>query len=136
MKTIHIKTLIALCAALTVTALAIAKDGDKKFLGAKAANDVISGRTWQANKVAASGQSYWTWKSDGSVCLREGSKSGKCDDTGRWKLEGDRFCYELTWWGKSIGLDSACFRIADQGKGHYLGIKDNGLEGLSFSVLK
>lgn len=136
MKTFCLKCMMLLCAALAIATVAIAKDGDKKFLDAKAAKNLISNRTWQANKVADSGYSYWSWKSDGSVCLRDGSKTGKCDDTGSWKLEDDRFCYELTWWGKSIGLDSACFRIADQGKGHYLGIKDNGLESLSFSVLK
>ena len=136
MKTIHFKTLISLCAALAVTTLAIAKDGDKQFLDAKAAKGLISDRTWQANKIAASGYNYWSWKSDGSVCLRLESKTGKCDDTGHWKLEGDRFCYEVTWWSKSYGLNSSCFRIQDEGKGHYRGIKDNGLDGLLFSILK
>ncbi|MDH3282356.1 MAG: hypothetical protein OEQ18_14670 [Gammaproteobacteria bacterium] len=105
-------------------------------LDAKAARRLISDRMWQQKAPAGPGYIYWSWKSDGSVCLRTEDENGKCADTGRWKLDGDRLCYELTWWGASAGRKSACFRISDQGKGRYEALQDNGLTFFTFSVVK
>lgn len=105
-------------------------------LDAKAAKDLISDRTWQQKKFDSPGYNYWSWKSDGAICLRLNENTGKCSDTGRWKLEGDRMCYEVTWLFKSGGGNSACFRIADQGKGRYGALQDNGLTLFEFTVAK
>ena len=103
-------------------------------LDAKAARSLISGRTWQMK--LGSGYAFWSWKSDGSVCLRVDDTDPKCADTGTWKLDGERLCYELTWWGKSGGYNVACFRISDQGKGRYGALQDNGLNLFEFTVAK
>lgn len=105
-------------------------------LDAKAAKSLISNRTWQQSAAHGPGTVFWSWKSDGSVCLRTDGMTGKCADEGHWKLGGDRLCYELTWWGKSMGRDSACFRITDHGKGRYEALQDNGLPLFDFSVVK
>jgi len=105
-------------------------------LDAKAARSLISDRMWQQKAGSGPGYNYWSWKSDGSVCLRTDAKSGKCADTGRWKLDAERLCYELTWWGASIGRKSACLRISDQGRGRYEALQDNGLTFFEFSVVK
>lgn len=122
-----IVSLFSLCAGLQAA---------EATLNAKAARSMISNRTWQQPQAHGSGQIYWSWKSDGSVCLRTEDKNSKCADTGHWKLDGERLCYELTWWGKSAGRNSACFRISDQGKGRYEAIQDNGLTLFNFSVVE
>lgn len=105
-------------------------------LDANAVKTLTANRVWQVKRPRGPGYDYWSWNSDGSVCLRLGEKTGKCADTGRWRLEGERFCYELTWWGESYGLKSACFRISDQGQGRYGWLSDNELNAYEFSVVK
>jgi hypothetical protein len=113
-----------------------AKDTRATALDAKAVKTLVANRVWQVTRPRGPGYDYWSWNSDGSVCLRLGEKSGKCADTGRWRLEGERFCYELTWWGESYGLKSSCFRISDQGRGRYGWLSDNELITYEFSVVK
>lgn len=113
-----------------------ARDMKMATLDAKAAQNVTSDRVWQVKKHRGPGYDYWSWNSDGSVCVRLGEKTGKCADAGTWKLDGERLCYKLTWWGENQGLKSACFRISDQGKGHYGALQDNNLTFLEFSVVK
>ena len=107
-------------------------------LDAKAAKSLISDRVWQQKYQSGPTFNYWSWKSDGSVCLqlRTYDKTAKCTDTGRWKLEAERLCYELTWFGASQGRKAACFRIANQGEGRYEAISDNGLTFFEFSVVQ
>lgn len=81
------------------------------------------------------GFNYWSWKSDGSICLRTEDKDSRCADTGQWKLEAERLCDELTWWGATDGRKSACFRITDLGKGHYEAMQDCGFALFEFSVV-
>ena len=57
-------------------------------------------------------------------------------DTGTWKLEGERMCYELTWWGAESGFKSSCYRITDLGKARYGALQDNGLIFFEFTVAK
>jgi len=101
-----------------------------------AAKTVIANRTWRQPQAHGSGKVYWTWKSDGSTCLRTDGPKGKCADTGHWRLDGGRMCYELTWWGASVGRKSACFRIADKGKNQYEAIQDSGFTLFEFSVVR
>jgi hypothetical protein len=103
-------------------------------LDAKAARDLISGHMWQQKRIAGPGYIYWSWKSDGTVCLRLDEKTGSCADTGRWKLDGDRMCYEITWWEKSSGGNSGCFRIVNKGNGRYETLQDNGLTLYVFTI--
>ena len=104
-------------------------------LDAKTAKGLISDRNWEMKQVKGAG-GYWSWKSDGTACLRLFDKGGKCDDTGRWTLDGDRMCYELGWWGQGFGMKSACYRIDDLGKGRYGALQDNGLTLFEFTILK
>ena len=105
-------------------------------LDAKAANNLISDRVWRQQAAHGPGMIFWSWKSDGSVCLRTDEADTKCADTGRWTLENDRMCYELTWWGASMGRKSACFRIVDKGKNHFEALQDTGFTLFEFSVVK
>lgn len=105
-------------------------------LDAKTAKSLISDRMWQQKARSGPGLKYWSWKSDGSVCLRTDSKTGECADTGRWKLGDDRLCYELRWGGASLGVKAACFRISNLGKGRYAALRDNGLTFFEFSVVE
>jgi hypothetical protein len=120
---------------LTFT-LCVYEEATAATLDAAAVKVLVMDRTWQQPQAHGSGQLYWSWKSDGTVCLRTDDKVGKCADTGRWTLEGNRMCYELTWWGAGSGRKSACFRIDDQGNGRYEAIQDNGLGLFQFSVLR
>jgi len=123
--------------ALALAAVAADADAaDAKVLDAKAAASLVNNRMWQQKLQRGPGYNYWAWKGDGSVCLRLGDKSGKCADTGQWKQEGERLCYELTWWGAEAGLKSNCIRIADQGKGSYGALQDNGFTLYEFSLVK
>ena len=54
---------------------------------------------------------FWSFKEDGTVCLRIGSKDGDCADTGTWTVDGKVLCYELTWWGESVGERKSCFTV-------------------------
>ena len=120
-------SLFALCAGLQAA---------DATLDAKAAKSLISGHTWRQPQPHGNAILHWSWNSDGSVCLRTEGATGKCADTGRWKLDGGRLCYDLTWWGKSIGRDSACFRISDKGGKRYEALQDNGLTLFEFSVIE
>ena len=102
-------------------------------LDAKALSGVVSGHTWQEKNIAGAGYLYWTWNSDGSVCLRQ-EPTGSCMDTGSWKLDGDSVCYDLSWWGKSGGYNARCFRIADKGGGHYEMIPVSGVTTFEFTI--
>jgi len=105
-------------------------------LGAEAAKRLISDHTWQQQQAHGPGKVYWSWKADGTVCLRTDDETGKCADTGRWTLEGNRMCYELTWWGAASGRKSACFRIVDRDKGLFEAVQDNGLTLFEFSLVR
>lgn len=118
--------------ALLVTAMALATPAAAETLDADAARKLTSDRTWRQKPPSGPGHNYWTWKADGSVCLRLEDKRGKCADSGSWKLEGGRLCYELTWWAKSYGMNAACFRIARAGEGRFEALQDNGLPLFSF----
>jgi len=120
--------------ALAFVVLSAGSHAAAATIDAKAARTLISDRVWQQQRRTGPGYVYWSWKSDGSVCLRLEDKNTKCDDTGHWKLDGDRLCFEITWYQKSAGGNSACVRIVDKGKGRYEAVQDNGLTFFEFSV--
>lgn len=62
---------------------------------------------------------YWSWDKGGTVCLRIGDMAGDCADTGEWKVTGNVVCYELGWWGESVGERENCFTVQDLGDGRY-----------------
>jgi len=105
-------------------------------LDADAVKILVSDRMWQQKTSSGPNYRYWSWKADGSVCLRADDKADKCGDTGRWKLDAERVCYDLRWGGLTYGVKSACFRITDQGKGRYQALQDNGLTLFEFTVPK
>jgi hypothetical protein len=104
-------------------------------LDAKALHTLASGHTWRA-KFYFSSLTFWSWNPDGSFCLDVNSESGKCDDTGTWKLDGDRLCYKTTWWGQTTGLGAGCIRVVGLDKGGYDAIQDNGMPQYNFSLVK
>ena len=131
---IHSRLLIA--SMISFFAMSAGSHAEEATLDAKAAGGLISNHTWEQPQAHGTGKIYWSWKSEGSVCLRTDGRTGKCADTGRWKLDGGRLCYELTWWGKSVGRNAACFRIVDKGAKRYEALQDNGLTLFEFSVVE
>ena len=122
--------------ALLMLARATAALAAPEPLDAGAAKALIVNRTWEQQAAHGPGKVYWTWKSDGSVCLRTDGPKGKCMDTGKWKLEDNRMCYELTWWGASVGRKAACFRITDKDKNRYEAIQDTGFSLFEFTKFR
>ena len=121
----------------TVVFSAGAKDSDYKFVDADMVKALAVGHTWESKKLGgAPGYSWWSWQSNGSVCLRLNEKMGKCDDSGKWRLEANRLCWQLDWFGATFGQQSTCIRIAVQGKDRYLGIDEKGSALFDFIVLK
>jgi hypothetical protein len=112
-----------LCAAAlgATPAGASSEAGASPELGADAVLKLVSGRTWLTEKILDSRNTgVMAWKKDGTVCLHiGGDASGKCHDTGTWKMSGTRVCYQMTWWGKSQGILSECLGVADLGNGRY-----------------
>ena len=72
--------------------------------------------TWQAEETE---YGNWTWKEDHTVCFRISNQKGKCADTGSWKIDGNVICYELSWYGKSVGINKNCFTVRELGNGRY-----------------
>ena len=105
-------------------------------LEGSAARNLLSGHTMVSKHLAGSNVSYWSWNTDGTVCLRLFDKKGQCSDTGRWSIDHDHVCYELTWYGKELGLYSNCFRVAKVGAGAYEAREDNGMPLWQFTVIK
>ena len=104
-------------------------------LDAKTLSGLVSGHTWKSERLVGPGSLYWEWKPDESVCLRQ-EATGSCMDTGRWRLDGDSLCYELSWWGKSSGLNARCVRAARKGDGRYEMIPVNGVTPIEFTIAK
>ena len=105
------------------------------MLDAQAAKKLASDQMWQI-KFSSGAVVFWSWRSNGTMCARKEEKNSDCIDDGTWKLDGNRLCYELTWFGKAEGLKSHCFRVEDQGAGHYVALSDNGLTFFEFSIAK
>jgi len=70
---------------------------------------------WSANL----GYGYWAWKEDNTVCLRLHGPNGKCSDTGTWKIDGNKLCYEYTWWGQGEDMRQLCLTIIALDAGQY-----------------
>jgi len=104
-------------------------------LDAKAVGGLVSGHVWQQKRLAGSGFMYWAWNADGSVCLRD-EKAGSCIDTGRWRLDRDSVCWELSWWGKSDGYNVRCVRVGAKGKGRYEMVPVDGVTNIEFTIAK
>ena len=102
-------------------------------LDAKTLSGLVSGHTWKQVNTVSGGYLYWAWNTDGAVCLRQAA-TGSCMDTGRWKLDGDSVCHELSWWGKSSGSNVRCYRVAGKGDGHYEMIPVDGVKTFEFTI--
>ena len=72
--------------------------------------------TWAAEDAEFG---YWSWGADNTVCFRLHNQTGDCADTGTWRINDDVMCYELTWWGKSIGIRTNCFTVHVLGDDRY-----------------
>ncbi len=72
--------------------------------------------TWASENRA---RGNWSWNKDKTVCLRIGDTEGNCADTGTWVINNNVICYELTWWGETMGNRKACFTTQALGGGRY-----------------
>lgn len=127
---------VARMGVLATSVLVAATPVSSATLDGKAMRTLTSDQVWQVTSNRGPGRNYWAWKADGSVCLRVGEKTGKCTDTGHWKIEGDRLCYELSWWGATDGMKSGCVRIAEKGKAAYEALEESGVTRFEFSLAK
>ena len=125
---------LAFAAILALAVIAFPSPVAAAMLDGEAARSLLSDRNMVSKNVAGDGFFYWTWKGDGSVCMRLQEENGPCADTGTWRIERDRVCYAFTWWGKSDGWGANCFRISEVRKGRYEAIQVNGIRLLEFTV--
>lgn len=78
---------------------------------------LVSGRSWAlstyGNLDNPATTMVWDFRKDGSVCARAGaSKVGdKCFDEGRWAVRDNLLCWDLRWFGESIGIKSKCSTV-------------------------
>jgi len=72
--------------------------------------------TWETEHAE---YGYWSWAEDKTVCLKLGSPEENCADTGTWDISDNAVCYELTWWGESVGERKTCFTVKQHGNGRY-----------------
>ena len=85
-------------------------------LGSDEFSSLVNGKTWKIQLIQAA---YWDWRKDGVVCARlvgDIDRTSKCADEGRWRLDGEKLCWKLTWLGKTSRLDKNCifaFRAAN-----------------------
>jgi hypothetical protein len=104
-------------------------------LGSDAVQRLAAGKMWITKQIADSrALASFEWKRDGTVCLRLTETSGKCDDSGTWRIDDARVCWEFTWWAKSQGMTSACLSVAELGKGLYEAKVASGTQFLVFTV--
>ena len=121
--------------AFSFSAMFLASPSGAADLGSDAVKNLVGGKMWTTEKMLNSNQlRSFEWKKDGTVCLRLGSTSGKCDDSGTWRIDGDRVCWEFTWWMKSQDMASACLGVAELGKGRYEAKMASGLRLMDFTV--
>ena len=103
-------------------------------LDADSTKKVVLDKTWTVEEFDGPGNFYWTWNSDGTLCLRLHGETGNCDDTGHWTMKDGRVCYELGWWGKADGMNSECFRVSKLNQNRYGAFFDSGLTFFKFAV--
>ena len=90
---------------------------------------LLNGTTWKmgwSGSFASDWGTYWDWKPDGSVCGRlGGAKKGEsCADVGKWRLEGNRLCWQYTWFNAFGYYKAGCFHIEGADEGKYLAINE------------
>lgn len=121
--------------AISLLAFCASTQAADTTLDAKAVRTLASGHTWRA-KFYSPSPTYWSWRTDGSFCLRLDDETAKCSDTGTWKVDGDRLCYKTTWWGQTSGVGAGCIRVVALDKGSYDAVQDNGVSLFKFSLVK
>jgi hypothetical protein len=126
----------ALLVSFFFSATLLARPSGAADLGADAVKSLLGGKMWKTEKMGQSNQlGSFEWKKDGMVCLRLGDNtSGKCDDSGTWRIDGARLCWEFTWWLKTYDMASACLGVAELGKGRYEAKMASGFKFMDFTV--
>jgi len=120
---------------LCLVAMLVALPAGAADLAPDAVRKLVSGMMWTTEKMLNSTQlRSFDWKKDGTLCLRLGGTSGRCDDNGTWKIDGQRVCYQLTWWMKSQDMASACLSVADLGNDRYVAKIPSGSTFMEFTV--
>ena len=112
-----------------------------KAWGAGVSNEVISelvaNRTWHINWSACMGGAdgcwtYWDFSDNGTLCARaiDAKRGDKCADEGKWRIEENALCWQLSWMGGGEGYKSTCILIKETDIGAFETTRARGL-GLS-----
>lgn len=135
----HSVALIGVSATASLVLTAVAQ------VPAKIAGDELialaTGRTWAisfyGNPDNPGSTNIWDFRKNGSVCARgAGSKrSEKCADEGKWSVKGEKFCWELTWMGESLGTKTACSSVSKAANDRFE-LRNEKNPDLSFAVFK
>lgn len=102
---------------------------------------MVSGRSWAlstyGNTSNPATAMVWDFRKDGSVCARfAGSRVGdKCADEGRWRIDGDKLCWDLTWFGGTFGFKTACSIVQRVGP-ERVELRNEKLPDLTFMVVR
>lgn len=102
------------------------KPGLADTLDSVAIAKLVDNNTWHLNWAACMGGSdgcrtFWDFGSDGTVCARaiDAKRDDKCADEGKWRIEENKLCWELTWFGGGEGFKSVCVLIEKASDGNY-----------------
>ena len=94
---------------------------------------LVTGRTWAiafyGDLTDKTRTAYWNFQPDGRVCARLANNppGSSCADSGKWRLEGDKLCWELGWFGKTDGFQAACGRARRNGDAYqFINVKNDG----------
>ena len=83
--------------------------------------NLVSGKSWALSTYGdptnPATTMVWDFRSDGTVCARfVNSRVGeKCADVGKWNLRDNLLCWDLTWFGGSAGIKTACNSVKRSG---------------------
>jgi hypothetical protein len=102
-------------------------------LDAEQLKALVTGRTWAiafyGDLTDKTRTSYWDFLPDGRVCARLANNppGSSCADDGKWRLEENKLCWELGWFGKTDGFQVACGRARRSGDAYqFINVKNDG----------
>lgn len=102
---------------------------------------LVANRTWHLNWLSCMGSSdcstYWDFADDGTVCARGigATPKDQCADDGKWRIQENSLCWELTWLGGGEGYKSTCVLIKETDSHNFEATRARGL-GFPFFAFK
>ena len=102
-----------------IALVGIAPPAGASELSAEELKSVVHGKTWALTYTTdrelknPTNVAYWDFRANGTVCARFPNAKPKtpCADEGKWRLEGQRLCWDLARIGETYGYKSRCVQV-------------------------